>query len=60
MSGGTSEVGARIIVKASCDGSEVTGFSGSPGEHGGLGSSLQVVDETPLDLFSSVFLPGEG
>ena len=57
---GTSEVGARVIVKASCDGSEVAGFSGSPGEHGGLGSSLQVVNETSSDLFSSVLLPGEG
>ena len=57
---GTSEFGARVIVKASCDGSQVAGFSGSPGKHGGLGPSLQVVDETPSDLFSSVFLSDEG
>ena len=57
---GTSNFSARVFVKASCDGSDLTGFPGSPGEYGGLGSSLQVVDETPSDLFSSVLLSGEG
>ena len=40
QSSGTSKFNARVSVKASCDGSEVAGFLGSPGKHGN-GFSLQ-------------------